>query len=316
MAPKANTFMDWQLFMILREFYISLTLTFPIYDTFLSYPQFDPENHTTSHVYYFRKTTVRGFLHRFPERMTLLMHEKHEILNLIHAAKKNSQAADAFIQRYMGFIRSETAKFIHRIPQDGLDDELSIAMFAFYESILGYENSRGSFLAYAAQAIKNRLFDHYTKEKRHWGAVSLDEPVSDDSDSVTLLDRLEDENNQVEAYHDRMASRQEIREFSKKLLEFGISFSDVADNCPKQERTMTACYTVLAYAKTHTEILTNLENTGKLPISQLSKKTGVEKKTLERHRKYLVAILLAYTNGYEIIRGHLCRISPARKDGE
>lgn len=31
-------------------------------------------------------------------------------------------------------------------------------------------------------------------------------------------------------------------------------------------------------------------------------------KTLERHRNYLVAILLAYTNGYEIIRGHLSRI--------
>ena len=41
----------------------------------------------------------------------------------------------------------------------------------------------------------------------------------------------------------------------------------------------------------------------KLPLAQLAAGSGTERKTLERHRKYLVAILLAYTNGFEIIRG-------------
>ena len=36
--------------------------------------------------------------------------------------------------------------------------------------------------------------------------------------------------------------------------------------------------------------------------------SGVERKTLERHRKYMVALLLIYTNGYEIIRGHLKQV--------
>ena len=48
--------------------------------------------------------------------------------------------------------------------------------------------------------------------------------------------------------------------------------------------------------------------TRRLPLAELAKGAGVERKTLERHRKYLVAILLAFTNGYEIIRGHLCHI--------
>ena len=55
-------------------------------------------------------------------------------------------------------------------------------------------------------------------------------------------------------------------------------------------------------------MLDRLERTGKLPISDLAEGSGVERKTLERHRKYLVALLLAYTNGFEIIRGHLCRL--------
>ena len=50
-------------------------------------------------------------------------------------------------------------------------------------------------------------------------------------------------------------------------------------------------------------------------MSDLARGSGVDRKTLERHRRYLVALLVAYTNGYEIIRGHLCRIvSPAGGD--
>ena len=35
---------------------------------------------------------------------------------------------------------------------------------------------------------------------------------------------------------------------------------------------------------------------------------GVERKTLERHRRYLVAVLLICTNGYEIMRGHIMQV--------
>lgn len=38
-------------------------------------------------------------------------------------------------------------------------------------------------------------------------------------------------------------------------------------------------------------------------MNQLVEGAKGERKTLERHRKYIIAILLAYTNGFEIIRG-------------
>ena len=45
--------------------------------------------------------------------------------------------------------------------------------------------------------------------------------------------------------------------------------------------------------------------TKKLPLAALVRGAGVERKTLERHRKYVLAMLLILTNGYEIVRGHL-----------
>ena len=197
---------------------------------------------------------------------------EHDIVAQVYAAKEDSGAADQFIQQYLPFIRSETAKFVGTAPDHRYEDELSIAMLAFYEAILGYARTRGAFLPYAARAIRNRLIDHYR----------------------------------------RQASQQEIQEFGAQLAQFGLTFSQVADNSPKQARTLTACHRVLDYARQTPQLLDRFLETQRLPIKELSQGAGVDKKTLERHRAYLVAILLAFTNGYEIIRGHLCQMTAGK----
>ena len=90
----------------------------------------------------------------------------HELTEQVYAAKTDSEAADALIRQYMGFIRAEAAKFLHRAPVEGQDEEFSIVLLAFYEAILGYEKHRGAFLAYASRGIRSRLIDHYRREKK------------------------------------------------------------------------------------------------------------------------------------------------------
>ena len=237
-----------------------------------------------------------------------------DIIRLVQAAKQSSSAADKLIQTYMPFIKSETAKFINRAPIDGTDDEFSIAMFAFYEAAMAYRTDKGTFLSLAAAAIRNRLIDYYRKEKRHPNSVSLETPVYSDDDNAVLSDHLADTRDEVNCLTDTLAAKSEIHTFAKQLAEFQISMSDVAGCCPRQERTLHSCFKALEYAKMHPELLELLIRNHKLPIRQLASGSGVEKKTLERHRKYMVAILLAYTNGYEIIRGHLQQMN--RTEGE
>ena len=82
---------------------------------------------------------------------------------------------------------------------------------------------------------------------------------------------------------------------------------------PGRTVPLKACHKVLEAARSHPRLLEHLIQSRKLPIAELSELSGVSRKTMERHRTYLVAILLAYTNGYEIIRGHLCQISPGKE---
>ena len=235
------------------------------------------------------------------------MNEEHGILEQVYAAKESVQAADQLIGDYLPFIRAETAKFLKRPPEEGRDDELSIAMIAFHEAIGGYAKHRGSFLKYASMLIRSRLIDYARKERRHRQTVSLDAPAVGE-ESASLGETLPEERDHPEESAHRQATRQEIEELSRQMESFGVSLSDVADNCPKQQRTLQACRKALAYARENSGRLEELVQGKKLPLAKLSDGSGVERKTLERHRKYLVALLLIYTNGYEIIRGHLAQV--------
>lgn len=235
------------------------------------------------------------------------MNEEKDILRQVRAAREDMGEADAFIRTYMPFIKAETAKFLRRPPVEGQDDELSIAMIAFHEAIQSYSQVRGAFFKYAAMLIKSRLIDYHRKEKRHSKIISLETPVGEEEEK-SLGETLSDGKDHSEEMTLREATREEIQELTRQMAEFGVSLTDVAENCPRQERTLNACRKALYYAKEHPEILEELLRTRRLPTARLCQESDVQRKTMERHRKYMVALLLIYTNGYEIIRGHLKQV--------
>ena len=230
--------------------------------------------------------------------------DSHQIITQVYQAKEDSRAADALIASYMPFIKSETAKFLNR-PPDQSDDELSIAMFAFYEAIRSYSKSRGAFLSFASMQIKSRLIDQYRKEKRNKGQISLD---SADEDQTELLETIPDDHNDYEANEMREATRQEIEELSAQMNDFGVSMTDFADNSPRQGRTVEICQKAVHYARNHPDLLDDFLRTKRVPIAKLAAGASVDRKSLERHRRYLVAVLLICTNGYEILRGHIMQV--------
>lgn len=240
-----------------------------------------------------------------------MVNSEHDIIRKIEAAKKNPEAAELLIETYMPFIKTQTAKVIKRIPQEENDDELSIAMFAFYEAIMHYNQKKGSFIKLAETAIRNRLVDYIRKEQRHRGTLSLETPVYEDGDEETkrtIMEGLTAGKSEIDRSEEIMAAADEIQQFSRQLMDFGITLTEVAEACPKQERTLNVCLKLLEYARCNPKVLEQLLKSKKLPVQLICEETGVQRKTVERHRKYIVAIMLAFTNGFEIIRGHLCQL--------
>ena len=241
--------------------------------------------------------------------------DAQQIAERVQLAKKDSHEADALIADYMPFIKSETAKFLKRSPEQ-TDDELSIAMFAFYEAIRNYSRLRGSFLKLAALQIKNRLIDHYRREKRNTGNISLD---AGDEEHSGLLDTISDEHNEFEENEFRDATRHEIEELSAQMETFGLSMSDIAESSPKQSRSAASCSAAIRYARQNPDLLAEFLASKRVPLAKLAKGASVDRKALERHRKYLAGVLLICTNGYEILRGHIMQVltdsRPINKSG-
>ncbi|MBQ7797354.1 MAG: sigma-70 family RNA polymerase sigma factor [Lachnospiraceae bacterium] len=230
------------------------------------------------------------------------MNRENEMIDRVYAAKEDMKKADDLICAYLPFIKSEVSRYLKRSCTEQ-DDEFSIAMIAFHEAIRGYTKDRGAFLKYAALLIRSRLIDYLRKEARHQGHISIYEEHGEDE--IPLHERLADSSDHAEESAMRDATRQEIEELSAIMAGFGVGLTDVAENSPKQERTLEACSRAVRYAAQNPELLQELLETKKLPMSRLVSGAGVERKTLERHRKYVLAMLLIQTNGYEIIRGHL-----------
>lgn len=234
------------------------------------------------------------------------MSEEHSIVQRVYMAKGDMEAADALISDYLPFIKSQVTKVMKRPLDVNQDDEYSIAMIAFHEAINGYSKTRGSFLNYASMLIRNRIIDYWRKNNRHNQVISLNTPTHEENS--TLEESIPDNEYQEENLVIREATKEEILELSHQMKEFGVSLTDVADSSPKQIRTLKSCQKVVAYAKNNEEIMEEFLRTRRLPLAKILENVDVPRKTIERHRKYVVALLLIYSNGYEIIRGHLAEV--------
>ena len=235
------------------------------------------------------------------------MNNNELLLQRVIAAKEDLDLADELIRDYLPFIHSECAKFAGKSLSLGKDDELSVGMLAFHEAIRSYSRLKGAFLKYCSLLIKNRLIDFARHEKRHQGHLSLDAPI--DEDGHVLADVIADKDDKQKAMIEHEATIDEIEELKNVMHQYGISLKDISENCPVHEKTKEKCLKAIAIAKDHHEVLAELESTKRLPLNSLTALSGVNRKTLERHRRYLLALLLIYTNGFEIIRGHLWKMT-------
>jgi RNA polymerase sigma factor len=238
---------------------------------------------------------------------------QENIIDKVLAAKHDKIVEEEIIREYMPFIKAETSRFINRPVLDD-DDEQSIAMIAFYEAIKSFDDKKGAFIPYASMIIQNRLIDNYRKERRHKDNISIFAPISENEGSIEEV--LPDNNNQYEDIVHKEATRNEIEELTAKLKEYGVSLTDVADNCPRQKRSKEACIKAMLYVRDNRELLQEFLKTKKIPAARIVKDVGISPKTLERHRKYIVALFVICTNGYEIIRGHLRQVMKGGRNDE
>lgn len=93
----------------------------------------------------------------------------------------------------------------------------------------------------------------------------------------------------------------EIFSLKSELAPFGISFFELPKAAPKFKRTRVACVEIVKYIVGKKELLASVYEKKTLPAKQVLSALNVNKKVLERHRKYLIMGILIINGNYEIL---------------
>lgn len=222
-------------------------------------------------------------------------------MTIIEKAKIDSEIRNGLIEKYTPFILKVTAEFTNRYIIPGDDEEYSIGLLAFNEAIDNFDSTKGiSFFAFARNVIRRRLTDYYRRNRYREKEI----PLMDSEQCFAALEY----NLSVEKFGDEVRQverRNEILDYKRELEYFGISFSKLVKASPKKRdarKRMIDIARVIAQDQRLTEYLMK---TKLLPLKELELRTSLSRKTLERNRKYIIALVLILKGDYSYLKEYI-----------
>ena len=226
---------------------------------------------------------------------------------LIRARSGDEQSRNQLLKDYIPFVAKCASQATGRYIRRGHDDEFSVALTAFNESIERYDLERGtSFLGFADTVIKRRLIDYFrSKQANHRDLPLSDFEIVDDEENVInyveIQKSLDEHKKQVESD----ARREEIMRFTDMLGNFGISMEELVEVSPKHQDARENAIEVAKVIASQHDLVEYLLSKKSLPLKQLMKHISVSRKTIERQRKYIIAVSLILIGDYEMLQDYV-----------
>lgn len=229
------------------------------------------------------------------------MTEPLEVLSeRLARAKRDMIAKERLIEDYLPFISATASEWVGRYIDRSIDDEYSIAMLAFNEAIDAFDPSKGeSFISFARILIQRRLADYYRRRS----------PAISSLDDIAAMGTLYqpyvvDADMEDDAIH-RLDIREEVMAYAMLLKQYDLTLQELVDVTPKRRKARASAMEIARYVAQDKELSSYLLRYKRLPITQLEALGKVSRKTLERHRKYIMAIALIWITKLESLMEYL-----------
>lgn len=231
--------------------------------------------------------------------------DRKELTTLLHGAKSGDhQARNQLISSYVPFILRITSQVTHRFIDKGRDDEYSIALTAFNEAIDRFDVDReSSFLAFAETIIRRRLIDFFrvrSKDRKQvpWSEFDMVDDEDNVANSAEIRTSIEyhkvEEESKLRAY--------EIEEYASELQAYDLSFGELVRISPKHEDARQNAFEIGFTIVGDEHLLEYVRTRKSLPLKELESKVQVSRKTMERQRKYILAIVVLLTGDFPRLR--------------
>jgi RNA polymerase sigma factor len=224
-----------------------------------------------------------------------------------HIQQGDLRMRNQFITDYQPYVAKVVSRFCKRYIDPSLDDEFNIGLAAFNEAINQYSTTGGSsFLGFAETVIRRRLIDYIRKEQRHSQQVPFSSFDVED-DELNVINPIE--NQQALDAHVKQsgieARKSEINDLNRSLSEFGIRFIDLVEASPSHADSRDALFKIGKLLADNAEWMHILLIKRTLPIKEILGGVQVSRKTLERNRKFIIAVALIHEGPYPFLCEYL-----------
>ncbi len=227
---------------------------------------------------------------------------------VLKAKEGDHESREYLIREFQPYVLKITSRVCRRFVREGVDDEISVALMAFNEAIDGYRPGQGSrFLSFARLVVERRLTDHFRRNKARLNEITFSDYGSEEQDEEFSLSVVEQHAAQ-QAFSDWQSTRdrrEEILYYTGVLGGYGISLAELVKVSPKhvaaRKRALNVARAVAGNVKWRNHFLKYKE----LPLKELDGMFDFSRKTLERQRKYIVAMALVFIEDLPHIREYL-----------
>lgn len=212
------------------------------------------------------------------------------------SAKRSQEELEALLIEYRPFVLSAVLS----VCPTGGDDALQTGFIAFAQAVNAYSEEKGAFLSLARTIIKRRVVDLIRKESSVKEDAILDGANNEEEGMVqtasAIVHRINTENEE---------RREEMAAFAAELGKWAITINQLSKASPKHETTKNACKTVIYEMISNEKMLETFQNEKRLPVIELTRKTGIKRKLIEDHRRYIVAAIIIHTGDFPYMQEYV-----------
>jgi RNA polymerase sigma factor len=232
---------------------------------------------------------------------------KQEVEPLVAKAKNgDEEVLHDLLHSYKPFMK-KTASFVCKRYIKEQDDEFSIAMFAFYEAIKHFDpNKNASFLTFAHLLIRRKLIDYIRKDARR-KEFTLGQDSNEYEEEQDAFTSLESSHSfeQFTAEQQAAERRIQIVAYEELLKPFGLTFQELVKVSPSHEDTRQTAIQIAQIIAETDDFYEAFIIKKRLPIKELEDLVSVSRKTIERQRKYIVAIVILLKSDLHYLKDYL-----------
>ncbi|WP_243840620.1 RNA polymerase sigma-I factor [Paenisporosarcina antarctica] len=225
---------------------------------------------------------------------------------VIQAKNGDNEVLHEILLAYTPFMK-KTASFVCKRYISEQDDEYSVAMYAFYEAIEHFElNKNASFLTFAHLLIRRKLIDYIRKEskRKEFSLGQMTAEHEEYQDSFAILESSHSFE-QFTAKQQEEERKHQIKVYESLLKPFGLSFQELVKVSPSHEDSRQTAIQIAQIIVETDEFYEILQTKKRLPMKDLESLVHVSRKTLERHRKYIVALVILLKSDLHYIKDYL-----------